>query len=110
MDEISPFAKTNVVELKDGKINEFTINPKDLGINEGAKENLEGKNAEFNAEKIIEIYKGTSNEFSQSVALNAAAGLIVSGKDNDFKNSFDKTTKHLNSGKVFEHLIKLKSK
>ena len=35
MDEISPFAKTNVVELKDGKINDFTINPKDLGINEG---------------------------------------------------------------------------
>ena len=33
MDEISPFAKTNIVELKDGKINEFTIDPKDLGIN-----------------------------------------------------------------------------
>ena len=26
MDEISPFAKTRVVELKDGKINKFTIN------------------------------------------------------------------------------------
>ena len=110
MDEISPFAKTNVVELKDGKINEFTINPKDLGINEGDKENLKGKNAEYNAEKIIDIYKGTSNEFSQSVALNAAAGLIVSGKENDFKNAFDKVTKHLSSGKVFEHLTKLQSK
>ena len=33
MDEISPFAKTNVVELKDKKINEFTIDPKELGIN-----------------------------------------------------------------------------
>ena len=110
MDEISPFAKTNVVELKDGKINEFTINPKDLDINEGDKENLKGKNAEYNAEKIIDIYKGTSNEFSKSVALNAAAGLIVSGKENDFKNAFNKVTKHLNSGKVFEHLTKLQSK
>ena len=110
MDEISPFAKTNVVELKDGKINEFTINPKDLGINEGDKENLKGKNAEYNAEKIIDIYKGTSNEFSQSVSLNAAAGLIVSGKENDFKNAFNKATKHLSSGKVFEHLTKLQSK
>jgi len=110
MDEISPFAKTNVVELKNGKINEFTINPKDLGMNEGDKENLKGKNAEYNAEKIIDIYKGTFNEFSQSVALNAAAGLIVSGKENDFKNAFDKATKHLNSGKVFEHLTKLKLK
>ena len=33
MDEISPFTKTNIVELKGGKINEFIINPKDLGIN-----------------------------------------------------------------------------
>ena len=109
MDEISPFAKSNVVELKDGKINEFIINPKDLGINSGNKENLKGKNAKYNSEKIIDIYKGTSNEFSQSVALNAAAGLIVSGKENDFKNAFDKVTKHLNSGKVFEHLTKLQS-
>ena len=110
MDEISPFAKTNIVELKDGIINEFTINPKDLGISKGDKENLKGKNADYNAGKIIEIYKGTNNEFSQSVALNTAAGLIVSGKENDFKNAFDKATKHLNSGKVFEHLTKLLSK
>ena len=110
MDEISPFAKTNVVELKDSKINEFTINPRDLGINEGKKENLKGKNAVYNAEKIIDIFKGTSNEFSQSVALNAAAGLIVAGKENDFKNAFGKAIKHLNSGKVFEHLTKLQSK
>ena len=110
MDEISPFAKTSIVELKDDKINEFTIDPKDLGINSGNKENLKGKNAEYNSEKIIEIYKGTSNEFSQSVALNVAAGLIVAGKESDFKVAFKKALEHLNSGKVFEHLTKLQSK
>jgi len=110
MDEISPFAKTNIVELKDGTVNEFTINPNDLGINKGDKENLKGKNAEYNAEKIIDIYKGSSNEFSQSVALNVAAGLIVSGKEKDFKNAFDNATKHLSSGKVFDHLTKLQTK
>ena len=110
MDEISPFAKTNVIELKDGKINKFIIDPKDLDINSDNKENLRGKNAEYNSEKIIDIYKGTSNEFSQSVALNAAAGLIVAGKENNFKNAFKKTSEHLNSGKVFEHLKKLQSK
>ncbi|MDC0943109.1 anthranilate phosphoribosyltransferase [Pelagibacteraceae bacterium] len=109
MDEISPFAKTNVVELKDGKINEFTIDPKDLGINSNNKDNLKGKNAEYNAEKIIEIYKGVNNEFSQSVALNVAAGLIVSGIENDFKAAFDNATKQLASGDVFKHLIKLQS-
>jgi anthranilate phosphoribosyltransferase len=109
MDEISPFAKTNIVELKNGKINQFIINPKDLGINSGNKDNLKGKNAEYNAEKIVEIYKGKLNEFSQSVALNVAAGLIVSGNENDFKTAFDKASKHLASGNVFQHLSKLQS-
>jgi len=109
MDEISPFAKTNIVELNNGKINRFTIDPRDLGINSGDKANLKGKNAEYNAEKIIEIYKGIENEFSQSVALNVAAGLIVSGKENDFKIAFNKATKHLASGNVFKHLAKLQS-
>ena len=109
MDEISPFAKTSVVELKDKKIKEFIIDPKTLGINCKDKESLKGKNAEYNSEKIIEIYKGKNNEFSQSVALNVAAGLIVSGKENDFKTAFKIATEHLNSGKVFKHLTKIQS-
>ena len=109
MDEISPFAKTNVVELKDSMIKEFIIDPKTLGIDSVNKENLKGKNAEYNSEKIIEIFKGKNNEFSQSVALNVAAGLIVSGKESDFKMSYEKATKHLNSGQVFHHLVKIQS-
>ena len=109
MDEISPFAKTSVVELKDKKIKEFIIDPKTLGINCKDKESLKGKNAEYNSEKIIEIFKGKKNEFSQSVALNVAAGLIVSGKETDFKTAFEIATKHLNSGNVFKHLTKIRS-
>ena len=109
MDEISPFAKTSVVELKDKKIKEFIIDPKTLGINSKDKESLKGKNAEYNSEKIIEIFKGKKNEFSQSVALNVAAGLIVSGKETDFKTAFEIATKYLNSGNVFQHLTKIQS-
>ena len=109
MDEISPFTKTNVVELRDKNINQFTIDPKDLGINLNNNENLKGKNAKYNSEKIVEIYKGKSNEFSQSVALNVAAGLIVSGKEKEFKTAFEKATKHLSSGNVFQHLVKIQS-
>jgi anthranilate phosphoribosyltransferase len=109
MDEISPFAKTNIVELKEGKISEFIIDPKDIGVNFGDKDNLKGKSAKYNAEKIIEIFKGKSNEFSQSVALNVAAGLIVAGKEINFKNAFEKTIKHLKTGNVFHHLTKIQS-
>jgi anthranilate phosphoribosyltransferase len=107
MDEISPFAKTNVVELKDKDINEFTIDPKELGITLNNKKNLKGKTALYNSMKIKEIYRGTINEFSVAVALNVAAGLIVSGKVYDFRDAFNKATNHLNSGKVYDHLIKI---
>ena len=109
MDEISPFAKTNIVELKNNKINEFTIDPKELGINSNNKNNLKGKNAIYNSVKIIEICKGEDNEFSKAVALNVAAGLIVSGREFDFKDAFKKATEHLKSGNVFKHLAKIQS-
>ena len=108
MDEISPFAETNVVELKNDNIKEFLINPKLLGIDLSNKENLKGKNAKYNAEKIIDIYKGEINEFSEAVSLNMAAGLIVSGKENDYKTAYTKAKKHLSSGSVFSHLSKLR--
>ena len=110
MDEISPFEKTKVVELNNQNINEFTIDPKNLGINSTNRNNLKGKNALYNAQKIIEIYKGISNEFSEAVALNAAAGLIVSGKKINFKDAFRKATEHLKSGNVFQYLSKIQLK
>jgi anthranilate phosphoribosyltransferase len=107
MDEISPFAKTKIIELKDKKIKEFIIDPNEFDIISDNKENLKGKNAEYNAKKIIDIFKGELNEFSHAVALNAAAGLIVSGKENNFKNAFKKSVQHLNSGDVYKHLLKI---
>ena len=107
MDEISPFAKTKIVELNNGKIKSYLINPTDLNITYKNKENLKGKNAEYNAQKVIDIFKGELNEFSDSVALNAAAGLIISDKEKDFKKAFDFSKQHLKSGKVYKHLRKI---
>ena len=70
------------------------INPKDLALVSKNKENLKGKNAEYNSEKILEIYKGKFEIFSICRS-NVAAGLIVSGKENDFKNAYDKASTHL---------------
>ena len=109
MDEISPFAKTKIVELNNGKIKSYLIDPTDLNITYKNKENLKGKNAEYNAQKVIDIFKGELNEFSDSVALNAAAGLIISDKEKNFKKAFDFSKQHLKSGKVYKHLRKIQS-
>tara|TARA_B100000686_G_scaffold328253_1_gene388047 strand:- start:7 stop:1002 length:996 start_codon:yes stop_codon:yes gene_type:complete len=107
LDEISPYANTNVAELNDGKIKEFILNPKDLNIKVGNFENIIGKEPEYNAEKIKEIFKGQDNDFSIAVCLNAAAGLIVGDKLNSFKNGYEELRKHILSGKVLNHISKL---
>ena len=109
MDEISPFAKTKIVELNDGNIKSFLINPTDLHITNKNKKNLKGKNAAYNAQKIIDIFKGEDNEFSDSVALNAAAGLVVSNKEKDFKKAYELSKQHLKSGKVYKHFQKIQA-
>ena len=78
LDEISPYAKTNVVQLKDNKITEIVIDPNELNVNAENFKNLLGDDAKFNADKMINIFKGEDNDFSKAVCLNAAAGLIVS--------------------------------
>ena len=47
LDEISPYAKTNVVQLKNNKISEFTIDPNKLNVNADKFENLVGDDAKF---------------------------------------------------------------
>mgnify|MGYP003684091209 CR=1 FL=1 len=107
MDEISPFAKTKIIELNNESIKSFLINPADLNITNKNKENLKGKNAEYNAQKIVDIFKGEDNEFSDSVALNVAAGLIISNKEKDFKKAYEFSKQHLKSCNVYEHLQKI---
>jgi len=104
LDEISPYAKTNVIQLKDNKISEITIDPKELNINADKFDNLLGDDAKFNANKMIDIFKGEDNDFSKAVCLNAAAGLFVSNKFENFIDAYENSRVHILSGKTFEHL------
>ena len=109
LDEISPYAKTNVVQLKDNKISEITIDPNELNINADKFDNLLGDDAKFNAAKMIDIFKGEDNDFSKAVCLNAAAGLIVAEKYSTFNNAYEDARKHILTGKAFEHLKKIQN-
>ncbi len=109
LDEISPYAKTNVVQLKDNKISEITIDPIELNINANKFDNLLGDDAKFNAAKMIDIFKGEDNDFSKAVCLNAAAGLIVAEKYSTFNNAYKDARKHILTSKAFEHLKKIQN-
>ena len=109
LDEISPYAKTNIMQLKNGEISEILVDPNTIGVNAEKFENLIGDNAEFNADKMIEIFKGKDNDFSKAVCLNAAAGLIVAEKFIDFKEAYNHTRQFILSGKTFSHLEKIQN-
>ena len=104
LDEISPYAKTNIIQLKDNIISEIIIDPNELKINADKFENLVGNDAKFNANKMIDIFKGEDNDFSKAVCLNAAAGLIVNETHKDFTEAYNDARKHILSNKVNNHL------
>ena len=109
LDEISPYAKTNIMQLRDGQISEISIDPKSLNVNAEKFENLVGDDAKFNAEKMINVFKGEDNDFSKAVCLNAAAGLIVGEKCSEFSEAYSQTREHILSGKTFQHLEKIQN-
>ena len=109
MDEISPFAITNVVELKNGEINEIKIDPKKIGVKFNNPNNLKGQDADYNASRIIDVFTGIKNEFSEAVCLNSAAALIVSNKINKFNEAYEFSKNHLESGQALTHLKKIQT-
>ena len=109
LDEISPYAKTNIVQLKDKKISEIIIDPYELNINADKFDNLVGDDAKFNANKMINIFKGEDNDFSKAVCLNAAAGLIVNETHQNFTDAYNNAREHILSNKVIKHLEKIQN-
>ncbi len=109
LDEISPYAKTNVIQLKDNKISEIVIDPKELNINADKFDNLVGDEAKFNAEKMLNIFKGEDNDFSKAVCLNTAAGLIVNETHKNFADAYNNAREYILSNKVIKHLEKIQN-
>ena len=109
LDEISPYAKTNVIQLKYGALSEITIDPDKLDINADKFENLIGDDAQFNANKMLDIFKGEDNDFSKAVCLNAAAGLIVGEKFTKFNEAYSHAREFILSGKTYSHLKEIQN-
>ena len=109
LDEISPYAKTKVIQLKYGELSEITIDPDKLDINADKFENLIGDDAQFNANKMLDIFKGEDNDFSKAVCLNAAAGLIVGEKFTKFNEAYSHAREFILSGKTYSHLQKIQN-
>jgi anthranilate phosphoribosyltransferase len=79
MDEISPLGTTRVVEIRDGALREWTIDPARHGFAAGRAEELAGGPPVANAGAVLAVMENRAPATaSAAVVLNAAAALYVS--------------------------------
>jgi anthranilate phosphoribosyltransferase len=79
MDEISPLGPTHVVEIRDGAVREWTVDPSHLGFMTGRAEDLAGGSPAQNAAAVRAVLENRAPAAAAAaVVLNAAAALYVS--------------------------------
>jgi anthranilate phosphoribosyltransferase len=79
MDEVSPLGATHVVEIRDGRMTEWTIDPAQFGLAPGRAEELAGGPPAENAAAVRAVLAGDAPPTARSaVLLNAAAAIYVS--------------------------------
>ncbi|MFC1709637.1 anthranilate phosphoribosyltransferase [Candidatus Omnitrophota bacterium] len=104
LDEITTTAKTQVFELKNGKIREFTLSQFEFGIKRANIKDLLGKDKYTNAQIAREILDGKKSPKRDIVCLNAGAALYVSGVVRSIKEGFELANITVDSGRAKEKL------
>lgn len=110
LDEISLCSETRILELKCGNITENIFSPKDFGFQKVHLSEIQGGNGVENARIVNEIFAGKRHgAMYDIISLNAGAMIYLSGLKPSIKEGIDAAQNMIDSGKVFENLIKLQS-
>ena len=84
LDELSIAATSNVIEVADGKLRRFKVNPEEAGIERRESlAGLDGGSPADNAAVIRNVLAGERGPARDIVVLNAAATLVVAGIADD---------------------------
>lgn len=110
MDEVSPLGPTEVIEIRDGKITEWTIDPSRFGFGTMAVGELAGGTPAENASIILKVLAaGGPPTASAAVALNAAAAIYVSGQTGTFADAVESASAALKAKKGIMALDRLRA-
>lgn len=108
LDEITTTALTDVVQLKDGHITAFTVNPAEYGLPYARPTDLRGGDLEDNAKALRAVLAGHKGAYRDIVALNAAAALVVAGRAADLRQGLAMATQAIDSGEAAQILDHMK--
>jgi anthranilate phosphoribosyltransferase len=110
LDEISTVGRTLIAWLRDGEIKTFEVAPEDLGVIRSSLESILCTGVEESAETTFQVVYGClspDHPKRSLVAVNAAAGLIVGGKAEDFAYGLELAQESIESGSAYKKLKQL---
>lgn len=107
LDEISICDETKIVEIKDGKILEYTIAPEMFGFKRAFHADIEGGSPDENAEILLRILKGEEKSAKRDIiVLNAMFALYTAEVVKHPADAKALIEEALESGKVYEYYLK----
>lgn len=117
LDEISPLGPTNVVEVWNGSVAEWTIDPEDFGYTGLTAAGLAGGDSRENARIVIDVLGGNSEGVGgdggaaarAAVVMNAAAAIYVSGNVASYADGVAMAKAALDRGAGLAALERLKA-
>jgi anthranilate phosphoribosyltransferase len=107
LDEISTSGYTKVSEAHAGVVRTFHVHPSDFGIRKSPLSAIAGGDAAVNASMIVRLLDGEDGPVADIVALNAAAGLFVSGRAQSVRQGVAEARTAIESGRAREVLHRL---
>lgn len=109
MDEISFTGDTFVAELKDGNVTEYTINPKQFGLDVHQLSTIQIQNADESKVMILDVLNGQTGAPRDIVLLNAGAAIYVSDVVDTLQAGIEKAAAVIDSGDALAKLEALKA-
>jgi anthranilate phosphoribosyltransferase len=107
LDELSPVGPNDVCEVRNGMVNERTIDPLDLGVPRCELTELRGADPTANAAAIREVFQGSNGGRRNAILLNAAGAIAAAGLAEDLAEGLEIATRTVASRKAEERLDQL---
>jgi anthranilate phosphoribosyltransferase len=107
LDEITTTGPTRIVELKNGEIYAFEVNPEDAGLPRATLDELRGGDPAHNAAALRAVLAGAKNAYRDIAVLNAAAALVIADAARDLVDGAAQAQKALDQGGARETLDRL---
>ncbi len=104
MDEMTLTGETNVVEMIDGTVQQYTVSPEDFDLERASIEDLKGGSPQDNARIMLSVLQGEDSPRSDIVALNAGAALYIGGKADSIMEGVQMAKRALETGAAFTKL------